>query len=29
MVTVDEPAAGLIPTLRGRYYIDPGIFSAK
>jgi hypothetical protein len=29
VVTVDEPAAGLIPTLRGRYYIDPGIFSAE
>jgi hypothetical protein len=28
-VTVDEPAAGLIPTLPGRYYTDPGIFSAE
>ena len=29
MVTVGEPAAGLIPTLPGRCYIVPGIFSAE
>ncbi len=28
-MTADEPAAGLIPTLPGRYYIDQGIFSPE
>ena len=28
-MTADEPAAGPIPTLAGRYHTDPGTFSAE